>query len=73
MATSLQTRVRQLEGGGGWCPACGFDGDWGKVKPHVEPHATHDRNEYCGTCDRPTRIVVSWGDEVWAPLPWRSA
>jgi hypothetical protein len=65
VTTSLQTRVRRLEGGGAnRCPACGFDGNWGKVKPRVEPHATHDRNEYCGTCGRLTRVVVSWRDEA---------
>ncbi len=63
MATRLQARIRQLEAGaGGKCPACGFDGDWRKVKNVVDPHAAHKRNRYCPTCGRPTHVVLTWGD-----------
>jgi hypothetical protein len=64
MATSLQTRVKQLEGGtGGKCPECGFDGDWRKVRFQYEGFGT-GKPENCGTCGRPTRIVLTWGDKV---------
>ena len=64
MATSLQTRVKALEGGtGGRCPACGFDGDWSKVKFHIEDRG-NGKLERCGTCGRPTRIVLTWGEKV---------
>ena len=63
MAMSLETRVRQLEGGtGGECPECGFAGDWSKVRTVHDPHAAYKRNRYCGTCGRPTHIVLRWGD-----------
>ncbi len=67
MATSLETRVKQLEGGtGGECPECGFDGDESKIKTIVEWVDHTDRgNEYCGTCGRATHIVVTWGED-WA-------
>jgi hypothetical protein len=67
VATSLETRVKQLEGGvGGKCPECGFDGDPSKIKTEVRwlDH-TERRNEYCGTCGRATHIVVRWGED-WA-------
>jgi DNA-directed RNA polymerase subunit RPC12/RpoP len=64
MATSLETRVRQLEGGtGSRCPECGFDGDWSKVKFHFEDTG-RGQSERCGTCGRPTRIVLTWGQKV---------
>jgi hypothetical protein len=63
MATSLQARVRHLEGSGSRCPECSFGGDWSKVRPVVDPHSTHKRNRYCGTCGRPTHIVLRWGDD----------
>jgi hypothetical protein len=65
MTTSgaLQTRVKRLEGGGAECPECGFDGDWSKVRTVVDPHAGHKRNQYCGTCGRPTHIVLTWGHD----------
>ena len=66
MATSLETRVKQLEGGtGGECPECGFDGDWSKLKLRFEPgFGGGGKPEKCGTCGHPTRIVLTWGDEV---------
>jgi hypothetical protein len=64
VATSLVMRVRQLEGGGGGkCPACGFDGNWSKVRVVVNRHTAHKRNRYCETCGRPTHIVLTWGGE----------
>ena len=65
MATSLETRVRQLEGGtGSRCPECGFDGDWRKVKFHIEPTSSKGKPERCVTCGRPTRIVLTWGERA---------
>jgi endogenous inhibitor of DNA gyrase (YacG/DUF329 family) len=63
VATSLEVRVRQLEGGtGGECPECGFDGDWSKVKHEVVwGQGGPERNIYCGTCGRPTHLVVHLG------------
>ena len=64
MATSLETRVKQLESGtGGKCPECGFDGDWNKVKFHFEDTGG-DQSERCGMCGRPTRIVLTWGERA---------
>jgi hypothetical protein len=64
-ATNLEGRVKALEGSGSRCPQCGFDGDWSKVKPRVETRRAGDgrRPEYCDTCGRPLRIVLTWGDE----------
>ena len=64
MATSLQTRVKQLEGGtGGKCPECAFDGDWKKVRFRYDGIGK-GKPERCGTCGRPTRIVLTWGNKV---------
>lgn len=67
MAISLETRVKALETGGGRnCPECGWDG----ITP-LKPECFWDHGEgplgeniYCGACDRPIQIVVTWGDEV---------
>ncbi len=71
MARSLETRVKQLEGGaGGECPECGFDGDWSKIEFDLEwcddPKEDDGPQEsvYCETCGEPTTIVVTWGDEA---------
>ena len=64
MATSLQTRLKQLDGGGAnRCPECGFGGDWSKVRHVWEPGYAHDQNHHCGTCGRPTLIVLRWEDK----------
>jgi hypothetical protein len=64
VATSLETRVRHLEGRiGGECPECGFDGDWSKVTFHFDGFGK-GKPERCDTCGRPTRIVLGWGDRV---------
>jgi hypothetical protein len=64
VATSLETRVKALEGGsGGKCPRCGFDGDWNKVQFRFDGFGK-GRPERCDLCGRPTRIVLTWGDEV---------
>jgi hypothetical protein len=61
---ALQTRLKRLEGVGGTeCPECGFDGDWSKVRTVVDCHSTDKRNRYCGTCGRPTHIVLTWGGD----------
>jgi hypothetical protein len=63
---ALQTRVRRLEGAGGReCLECGFDGDWSKVRPAWVPRSASEasRNRYCGTCGRPTHIVLTWGGD----------
>ena len=63
---SLERRVEALEtstGGGRECPECGWDGvtplkhevSWGN-------DGTPAENRYCGTCGRPTHIVITWGD-----------
>jgi len=60
LTTTLERRVRSLEGGdGGECPECGFDGDWSKVRVIFED-APSNRPKYCNTCGRPLRIVLSW-------------
>ena len=66
MTTSVERRIRRLEvaTGGNRCPECGFDGDWHKVRFHVEPTSSKGEPEHCGTCGRPTRIVLTWGDRV---------
>lgn len=67
MATSLVTKVKQLEGGtGGRCPECGFDGDWSKVKYRIEPGYGDGtgKSERCDTCGRLTRIVLTWEDKI---------
>jgi hypothetical protein len=62
---SLERRIRQLEGGtGGKCPRCGFDGDWSKVRFQTEIAHDKGKPEWCVTCGRPTRIVLTWGDKV---------
>ena len=66
MATSLETRVKALEGGtGANCPECGWDGIT-PLKP--ECYWSHGEsppreNIYCGTCGRPIHITLTWGDE----------
>ena len=60
MATSLETGVRTLEGGGlGTCPECGFDGDRSKVTAVFEDAGDGPKNS--GTCGRAWRIVLAWG------------
>jgi len=61
VATSLERRVKALEGGGSRCPECGFDGDWSKVE-RVFTEDGPGENIYCGTCGRPIHIVLTWGD-----------
>jgi DNA-directed RNA polymerase subunit RPC12/RpoP len=64
VATSLETRVKQLEGGtGGRCPECGFDGVWSKVKLRYEGFGK-GKSERCNTCGRLTRIVLRWEEKV---------
>ncbi len=61
MTTSLQTRVKQLEGSGsGKCPECGFDGDWSKVRNVLAPRSGERGNRCCETCGRPTHIALTW-------------
>jgi hypothetical protein len=65
---ALGTRIRRLEEsrGGNRCPECGFDGDWSKVRFHIEPGYGdgNGKSERCDTCGRLTRIVLTWGDKV---------
>ena len=59
MTTTLEPRVRTLEGGsGGKCPECGFDGDWSKVDTIIEYNGD-GRPRSCGTCGRPLRRRTS--------------
>jgi hypothetical protein len=62
VATSLERRIRTLEAGGGGveCPECGFGGDWSKVRQVWNPSSGDGSNRRCGTCCRPTRIVLIW-------------
>jgi hypothetical protein len=63
MTTTLERRVRTLEGGGRKCPECGFDGDWSKVRIVFEDGGD-GRSRTCGMCGRPLRIVLTWGERV---------
>ena len=66
MGTTLETRVKVLEGGGtgSRCPECGFRGNWREVKVRIEPSDSKGGPENCGTCGRPTRIVLNWGGKA---------
>jgi hypothetical protein len=67
VATSLETRVRNLETstslGGRNCPECGWDGIT-PLRPscflNYEEGPGKDR--YCGTCGRPIHIIIRWED-----------
>ena len=75
VATQALKRVERLEaatGGGGKCPECGAGADWSKI-PRVVKWVDHGEQvspEWCGTCGRPLRIVVTFPD--W-PGPGRAA
>jgi hypothetical protein len=68
--SSLQTRVKRLEGSSGsGCPRCGFDGDWSKVRTECFWSSSDEgrgspEDIYCGTCGRPIHIVMTWGDAL---------
>src|SRR3712207_7431472 len=36
------------------------DSAWSKVRHVWEPSTANDRNSHCGTCGRPTLIVLRW-------------
>jgi hypothetical protein len=67
-ARSLEGRIRNLEAGGGECPACGFDGDWSNRDIAVEwwngeeEYLGPEETVFCEHCGEPTIIVVTWKD-----------
>ncbi len=67
----MNGRIEKLENGNGErCDECGGDPRPGDTFELVwVDHEPESENEYCGTCGRPTTIVITWGDEPDS-RPW---